>query len=142
MIKSQTTALPPFSAPGDIWQITHTQIYKGMIMKRGTSFVYLFRHFNLTPVRYLICTSALQLAPLLLHLPVWYSLLCLGPRRKPRLMLFCFVFTRIEVSLINRSITPDVQNKPIKRNGISIFQALIRFTYKFQDFQDMEIQFT
>ena len=41
-----------------------------MVMKRGTSFVYLFRHFNLTPVRNLICTSALQLAPVLLHLPV------------------------------------------------------------------------
>ena len=44
-------------------------------MKRGTSFVYLFRHFNLTPVRNLISTSALQLAPVLLHLPVWC---CMG----------------------------------------------------------------
>ena len=42
-----------------------------MIMKRGTGFVYLFRHFNLTPVRNLICTSALQLAPVLLYLPVY-----------------------------------------------------------------------
>ena len=41
-----------------------------MILKRGISFVYLFRHFNLTPVRNLDCTSSLQPAPVLLHLPV------------------------------------------------------------------------
>ena len=49
-------------------------------MKRCTSFVYPFRHFNLTPVRNLICTSALQLAPVLLHLPV-----CVQPHTKKTL---------------------------------------------------------
>ena len=42
-----------------------------MVMKRGIRFIYLFRHFNLTPVRNLDCTSSLQPAPVLLHLPVW-----------------------------------------------------------------------
>ena len=41
-----------------------------MVMKRGIRFIYLFRHFNLTPVRNLDCTSSLQPAPVLLHLPV------------------------------------------------------------------------
>ena len=41
-----------------------------MVMKSGIKFIYLFRHFNLTPVRNLDCTSALQPAPVLLHLPV------------------------------------------------------------------------
>ena len=41
-----------------------------MVMIRGTRFIYLFRHFNLTPVRNLDCTSSLQPAPVLLHLPV------------------------------------------------------------------------
>ena len=36
-------------------------------MKRGIRFIYLFRHFNLTPVRNLDCTSSLQPAPVLLH---------------------------------------------------------------------------
>ena len=39
-------------------------------MIRGIRFIYLFRHFNLTPVRNLDCTSSLQPAPVLLHLPV------------------------------------------------------------------------
>ena len=43
-----------------------------MVMKRGIRFVCLFRHFNLTPVRNLDCTSSLQPAPVLLHLPVWF----------------------------------------------------------------------
>ena len=49
-------------------------------MKRGIQFLYLFRHFNLTPVRNLDCTSSLQPAPVLLHLPVWYcrELMCLA----------------------------------------------------------------
>ena len=38
-------------------------------MKRGLRFIYLFRHFNLTPVCNLDCTNSLQLAPVLLHLP-------------------------------------------------------------------------
>ena len=41
-----------------------------MVMTRGIRFIYIFRHFNLTPVRNLDCTSSLQPAPVLLHLPV------------------------------------------------------------------------
>ena len=48
-------------------------------MKRGIRFIYLFRHFNLTPVLDLDCTSSLQPAPILLHLPV-----C--PRQEVRLV--------------------------------------------------------
>ena len=36
-------------------------------MIRGIRFIYLFRHFNLTPVRNLDCTSSLQPTPVLLH---------------------------------------------------------------------------
>ena len=48
-------------------------------MKRGIRFIYLFRHFNLTPVRNLDCTSSLQPAPVLLHLPVCNDSPAAGP---------------------------------------------------------------
>ena len=68
---------PPFSALGDMTN-KYTQVYDGMVMKRGIRFIYIFRHFNLTPVRNLDCTSSLQPAPVLLHLPV-----CNGSDKSP-----------------------------------------------------------
>ena len=62
-------------------------------MKRGIRFIYLFRHFNLTPVRNLDCTSSLQPAPVLLHLPV-----CIGSLKmlKKPFSLICLLLLHLK----------------------------------------------
>ena len=65
--KIKTARLVPFSAAGDMTNKVHASL-QGNGNENRLKFFYLFLHFNLTPVRYLDCTSSLQPAHVLLHL--------------------------------------------------------------------------
>ena len=102
-------------------------------MKRGTSFVYLFRHFNLTPVRNLICTSALQLAPVLLHLPVCifdhtllFSILTQCPQLNPMETSLCALFTVKKGSVQKVALIIDVAHKHSRPSRMGSLENILK----------------